>query len=380
MRILHLLYESKGDFFGTGGVGTRAYEIYKCLQERHDITFLCKKYQGASDGEIDGIRHIFAGTESRSLTKTLLSYAYHASQFVKRHGHEYDIVVEEFSPAIPTFYQFFIRKPVILQVQGYTGRLYFRKYNLFYAVVLSLLELLKPGFYDNFIFVNPEMTKKSSFKRAKHIAVIPNGISPELLAMPYDEKDYILYIGRIDVYGKGLDILLDAYKEFYKSFPAIGLLIAGDGRDRERFEAMLMKLPGDIRKNIEMLGWVSGDKKKDLLSKALFVVVPSRHECQSIVTLEAMASGKAVIVSGIPELNFAVKHQAGISFKPASAASLAQSMQDLVSRRQRQEMGRRGRDWIKNYTWDKIALKYEEFLHKIAGQAESGGTCRGEHG
>ncbi len=380
MKILHLLYESWGDPFGMGGVGTRAYEIYRRMRERHDITFLCKRYQGANDGEIEGIRHIFRGAESRSLAITLLSYAYHASQFLKRHGHEYDIIIEEFSPAIPTFYQFFVKKPVVLQVQGYTGRLYFRKYNPFYAVVLSMLELLKPGFYDNFIFVNPEMTKKTSFKRAKHIAVIPNGISCELLDMPYDEKDYILYIGRIDIYGKGLDILLDAYKEFNKSFPDIGLVIAGDGRDRERFEAMLMKLPGDIKKNIEMPGWVSGDKKKDLLSKALFVVLPSRHECHSIAALEAMASGKAVIVSGIPEFNFVAEHQAGISFRPASAASLAQSMQDLVSRRQRQEMGRRGRDWIKNYTWDKIALKYEEFLHKIAGQAESGGTCRGEHG
>ncbi len=29
MKILHLLYESKGDLFGIGGVGIRAYQIYK---------------------------------------------------------------------------------------------------------------------------------------------------------------------------------------------------------------------------------------------------------------------------------------------------------------------------------------------------------------
>ena len=50
MKILHLLYESKGDYFGIGGVGIRAYEIYRRLKDRHDITLLCKKYPGAVDG------------------------------------------------------------------------------------------------------------------------------------------------------------------------------------------------------------------------------------------------------------------------------------------------------------------------------------------
>lgn len=118
MKILHLLYESKGDFFGIGGVGVRAYQIYKRIQERHDITLLCKKYPGADDGNIDGLRHIFEGIESENLTKTLLSYAYHASRFVKRHAEEYDVIVEEFSPAIPTFFHAFVKKPVVLQVQG----------------------------------------------------------------------------------------------------------------------------------------------------------------------------------------------------------------------------------------------------------------------
>ena len=380
MKILHLLYESKGDPFGIGGVGIRAYEIYRRIQERHEVTLLCKKYPGARDGKVEGLRHIFVGTESRSLTKTLLSYAYRASQFVKRNGREYDIVIEEFSPGVPTFYQRSIRTPVVLQVQGYTGILYFRKYNPFYAVVLSLSELLRTWFYNNFIFVNPEMMKKFYLKKEKHSAVIPNGISSELLDIPDDERDYILYIGRIDVYGKGLDILLDAYSEFFRSFPGIRLVIAGEGRDRERFRSILMKLPEEVRKNIELPGWVSGEGKGSVFSKALFVIFPSRHEVQPIAVLEAMGSGKAVLVSDIPEFRFVKDIGAGTEFKTGDARSLVRAMKDLLTHRERKEMGQRGREWVKHYTWDKIALRYEEFLYKIVGQAESGGTCRGEHG
>jgi glycosyltransferase involved in cell wall biosynthesis len=364
MKILHLLYESKGDPFGIGGVGIRAYEIYRRIQERHEVTLLCKKYPGARDGKAEGLRHIFVGTESRSLTKTLLSYAYRASQFVKRNGLEYDIVIEEFSPGIPTFYQRSIRTPVVLQVQGYTGILYFRKYNPFYAAVLSLSEVLRTGFYNNFIFVNPEMMKKFYLKREKHSAVIPNGISSELLDIPDDERDYILYIGRIDVYGKGLDILLDAYGEFFRSFPGIRLVIAGDGRDRERFQSILMKLPEEIRKHIELTGWVSDEKKNSVFSKALFVIFPSRHEVQPIAVLEAMGSGKAVLVSDIPEFRFVKDIGAGTKFETGDAGSLGRAMKDLLTHRERKEMGQRGREWVKHYTWDKIALRYEEFLYK----------------
>ena len=87
MRILHILYESEGDSFGIGGVGIRAYEIYRRLKDRNEITLLCKKYPGAKDGVREGLRHVFAGTESSSLTKTLLSYAFEAARYVRRKGH-----------------------------------------------------------------------------------------------------------------------------------------------------------------------------------------------------------------------------------------------------------------------------------------------------
>lgn len=394
MKILHLLYESKGDYFGIGGVGIRAYEIYKYLKDRHDITLLCKRYPKAKDGEIEGLRHIFVGTESSSLTKTLLSYAYHSAQFVKRHGDEYDLIIEDFSPAIPTFLHAFTKRPVILQIQGYTGFLYFRKYNPLYALFLFFMEHLRPRFYKDFIFVNRQTAKKLFFKThladtapnfdrlsgspdaysssnqtplqtlRERIDIIPNGISQELLNVTPQEGDYILYLGRIDIYGKGLDTLIRAYKEFHKSFPHIRLVVAGDGRDMESFKAAMAKLPVNILKKIELLGWVSGQNKTEVIRNALFCIFPSRHEVQPIANLEAVACGKAVIVSDIPEFHHIVQVKVGMSFRTGDAISLAQAMKDMMMSNQRLEMGTRGRNYVKDFTWDRIAQKYEEFLNK----------------
>lgn len=367
MRILHLLYESKGDYFGIGGVGMRAYEIYRRLRDRHSITLLCKKYPGAEDREVDGLRHIFVGSESRSLLKSLLSYAWQAGRFVSRYGDEFDIVVEEFSPAIPTVLPWtFKARPVILQVQGFTGGLYFSKYNPAFALFLYLSERVRPHFYDSFIFASLETEKKFFPDKENPSVVIPNGISPDLLQTPAKRGTYLLYYGRIDMIGKGLDLLLKAYLEFSSLFPYIKLVVAGDGRDMPLFEKQIKTLPDRIQKQIDLLGWISDEKKPEVIGNAICAIFPSRHEVQGICVLEAMACGKPVIVSSIPEFSYVTENRAGISFMTGDHASLTEAMKEILHSNDRDVMGQNGRNWVRDFTWDRIALRYEDFLRDVA--------------
>jgi glycosyltransferase involved in cell wall biosynthesis len=366
LKILHLLYESQGDYFGIGGVGMRAYEIYSRIAVRHDITLLCKKYPGARDGQIRGLSHIFVGSGSENFTVSLLSYACLASRFVSRYCDDFDIIVEEFSPAIPTFLHTCTKKPLVLQIQGHTGGLYFRKYNLLYASILWTMEYLRPCFYNNFIFINKESISKFLLPRKKkRTEIIPNGISSELLEASSDEGDYILYLGRIDIYGKGLDVLIAAYEKFHRSFPEIRLVIAGNGRDKEAFDRLLSKIPRAVRTNVELAGWVAGNRKKELISHALFCVFPSRHEVQPIAILEALACAKAVIVSDIAEFSFVTEKGAGLAFKSGDKVDLARVLISLTLNRERHFMGQKGRLGVKDQSWDSLALRFEEFLSGV---------------
>ena len=55
--------------------------------------------------------------------------------------------------------------------------------------------------------------------------------------------------------------------------------------------------------NIEGLGWISEGLKFDLLAKATVLLVPSSHEGQPMVILEAMAAGCPIIASDkVPDL------------------------------------------------------------------------------
>ncbi len=362
MKILHLLYESKNDYFGIGGVGIRAYNIYRYLKDRHDITLLCRKYPGASDEEINGLRHIFVGAESKNFTKALLLYTYHAASFVRKYGKEFDIIIEEFSPAIPTFLNLYTKRPVVLQIQGFTGTEYFKKYNIVYSTILFLFEKIRPKFYRNIIVVSDTTIKRFDLQPRRTIQVISNGIAEEIFRVEPGESDYILFLGRIDIYQKGLDLLLEAYKTVYRHFPHVRLIIAGDGRDRDDFSHLINGLPEDIQKNIHLSGWVEKAHKTSLLKDSLMVVVPSRHETQGIVVLEAMAYGKPVVASNIREFRYVIESGAGIAFQAGDASSLARSMKSCIASTNRKSMGIKGRERVQDLTWRNIALKYEHFL------------------
>jgi len=407
VKILQLIYESYGSPYGFGGAGVRAYEIYKRLKERHDITLLCMKYPGAKDGDIEGLRHIFVGTESRSLTKSVLFYTIKTADFVRRYGNDFDVVVENFLPSTPFFSKFFTRTPVLLQVQGIMEKHSLRKFNPLYSLPMYVIEGFYPGLYDRFIFVS-DITKdkvmgrltnnkfeappsviparRESFfkndpgqagmtKRApaclfpskrKNIQchVIPNGINEELLRVTSGEGDYLLFFSRIDSYTKGLDVLVKAFEKISAGRPEMRLVLAG--YEFDRFERIVSGCPSSLVERIEYVGFVTGDEKVRLLSGAKIFVLPSRHESAPVSILEAAACGKPVIVSDIPELRFAEEEGFGLRFPSGSVEGLEEKIEMLLGDDEmRAAMGRRGREYAGEFLWDRLAMQFEDVLNHV---------------
>lgn len=370
VRILQLIYESFGNPFGFGGAGVRAYEIYKRLKDRHDITFLCMKYPKAKDCEIEGLRHVFVGTESSSLTKSVLAYTIKAANFVKKQGNDFDIIVENFLPSTPFFSRFLTKTPVILQVQGIMERHSIKKFNPFYSIPMYIVERFYPSLYKDFIFVS-DVTKDKVIsqikKRTRSCYVIPNGIDEKFLHVIPEEEDYILFLSRIDIYTKGIDLLIKAFERLYNDYKNLRLVFAG--YEFDSFKKVLSYCNPLVRNKIEYVGFLSGEKKLKLLSKAKIFILPSRHESLPISIIEAAACCKPVIVSDIEELRFVVDNDFGISFKTGSVESLVDAMRQLLDDAERRKnLGFYGREFAKNYLWDKIAIMFENVLNYIKNE------------
>ncbi len=152
------------------------------------------------------------------------------------------------------------------------------------------------------VFVSPSQFLKNKFVEygfsENNFSILPNPYSLNAVAAENDNDGYVLYYGRLSK-EKGLNILLSAAQKT----PGIRYAIAGTGPQEK--ELKKFALDNNIN-NVDFLGYHTGARLEDIVSKARLVVLPSVwYENYPMSILGAHARGKIVIASnigGIPEL------------------------------------------------------------------------------
>ncbi len=200
-------------------------------------------------------------------------------------------------------------------------------------------------------------------------SVIYNGVratdfdAPDQKPNPHP-KPYILAIGRL-VTQKGFDVLIKAFSK--AAFDSHDLLIAGEGPERARLEA-LARVEG-CGGRIRFVGRADRTQVVSLFKHCAFFVLPSRHEPMGIVNLEAMAAGKAVIAShigGVPEI--VIDGETGVLVAPDDVAALAITLRRLVDDPYLcTTLGAAGRRRVESFTWPAIADSYLDIYAKVMG-------------
>ena len=178
--------------------------------------------------------------------------------------------------------------------------------------------------------------------------------------------EHILYLGRIDVWEKGLDLLLAAYATQRAGHATARRGCRHPARGA-KFAALLAATGGDVR----WVGHVSGQRKQDLLARSAFVVMPSRHEAFGLAALEGMSYGKPVVHFDLPTLRWM---GGDVRVPPFDVAALAGEMRDLAGdEAARRELGRTAHAAAQRYGRDGTADRYR---HARRGAPQRTGCCR----
>ncbi len=110
-----------------------------------------------------------------------------------------------------------------------------------------------------------------------------------------DDAPLFAFVGRLDRYQKGVDVLLDVL-ESYEAPPAFNVVIAGEG-DREladQITAAAARFPHQIRVLDRAL---TSEEVRALFAAVDAALIPSRYEPFGLILLEAMAMGALPIAS-----------------------------------------------------------------------------------
>ena len=184
---------------------------------------------------------------------------------------------------------------------------------------------------------------------ASKIAIVPNGVD-EFFSPGGEEDDYILFTGTLEP-RKGIDLLFGVWWALPEPKPR--LLLAGD-------PGWKVRIPEDPR--IEVLGYVTRDRLRELYRGARAFVYPSRYEGFGIPPLEAMACGAPVIATrtgAIPEF----ADDAALLIDPGDRDGLFAALKKLLGDRDlRADLRARGPARARLFDWNRSAAIMTELV------------------
>jgi len=150
-----------------------------------------------------------------------------------------------------------------------------------------------------------------------HFQVLPG--ADELI----NDEGYLLYFGRLSA-EKGVDELLHALVRQ----PHIPVVIAGDGPERPRLEALARELN---LKQVLFAGMVHGEQLKRLVAGCTFSIFPSHaYETLGKSILESYAYARPVVATDLGSRRELVEHGVtGLLYPPGDCKQLAQAIGSL---------------------------------------------------
>lgn len=202
--------------------------------------------------------------------------------------------------------------------------------------------------------------------------------------LPVDELSWsesgpakILYLGRIDSHNKGLDILLDAFAQLTRESDAQLTLQGPDWGDRTSMQRRAQRL--GLNNRVQFLEPDFAKAAARITADHDIFCLPSRFEGFGLSALEAMISGRVLLVSDIAGISPHVLSAGNGVVTAPDAAQVKNGLLELLAMRPRwREMGLRGREYaLRELRWERIAavaLKSYERLLSPVPQATPQGT------
>lgn len=172
------------------------------------------------------------------------------------------------------------------------------------------------------------------------------------------KKNIILCSGRINE-EKNLDVLIKAIPHVVKDIDA-HFLFVGEGGDYKQWLINYADKLG-VKNNTTFTDFLDWSDYPNIYDLADLFALPSEAELQSLVTMEAVASGLPVVVvnkGALPEL---ASNDNGLIFDAQNSKQMAECIKAILSdKKTRNSMGKKSLELIKKHSLDSVATQFED--------------------
>lgn len=377
MKILHVAH-----FFypclSAGGVVNASYQIAKMQARDNSVKVIssdaCKERLKFEDGrydvDVDGIKvDYFKNISNRFKLATMLDTPLGAIFRIKNQIRDFDVVhVHEHRQTLSIIACYFARRygiPYVVQAHG-SVLPFFQKEGL--KNIFDKVFGFKILHGASKVFALTEVEKEQYLKMGveeDRIEIVPLGINIEEYSnlpeggifrekfnISKDDK-LIIFIGRVHEI-KGLDLLIDAFKELADSVSDVKLAIVGP--DDGYMDALNSRIAEcGLSDKVIVTGPLYKREKQEALVDCDLFVMPSKYESFTTSGLEAMACGKPLVLTKNNHIHDWVDGSVGLACDD-DKMSLKDAMAEvLFDEELSKKFGMNGRRLIQEkYNWDMI--------------------------
>ncbi len=356
-RIVISNYDDIHNPYYAGGGARILQRVANYLSTTYSVTVLTGNYPGAVSGEIDGVRYIRLGSSrwgpylGQLLFPTLIVW------YALRNTA--DLWLENLTPPFSTsFLPLISKKPVIGMVHMLPGKDMYRKYK----VPMHLWERWGLLHYRYFIVVNQQHMKQiKTVNPQADITYIPNGIDLNQYAQKLRKK-HLLFLGRIEVDQKGLDLLISAYAKSNSSLP---LVIAGTGDSSNLHKLSELIRHHHLTSRVRLVGRVEGAAKQRLIADSAAMIVSSRFETFPLTVLEALANKKLLLGFDIAGLQW-VPQEVMVKTPPFNTDEFARNIAAVSEHASKTKtIVDRGFRFVQSYSMDACLSAYRKKIETL---------------
>lgn len=349
-----------------GGAEIHISKIARYLARENNVFFLTSDYNGVKIKDEKNLKYIRMGSEF-TFNFTVYKNIKSILKYLK-----IDLIIEDINK-IPFFTPLFTNLPVLVVIPHIFGKTIFHQTNPLIGAYVYLSEQPIKYIYKNSFFeVISKSTSDDLIRRgidASKIKIAECGIDENYYDVKIKKADYplIVYVGRLKKY-KSVDHIIRAFPAVLKKSPDSRLIIVGAGDYAQKLKEIVSRL--NLNDNVEFSGFVTEERKLEILSSSWVSVYPSLIEGWGIVNIEANALKTPVICSDVPGLRDSVKQGfSGELYKYGNINQLSDRISDMISDGKLHKIYCDNAFlWSKNFNWEntgKLTKEWiDEFLQK----------------
>jgi glycosyltransferase involved in cell wall biosynthesis len=338
-----------------GGAELFTHEVMLRLVKRgYDMTLYCAEFLNSPKTEnIDGVEIIRDGGKYSVYNK--------AKNYYKKHGNNYDLVIDEVNTRPFLTPKFVKGKPILALYHSLTRRGWFHE--TFFPINYIgyyYLERKWLSYYKDVMTVTVSNSSKEGLESMglKKILIVPEGVSVTPLSrVPVKASTpLIVFVGRLKRH-KLPQHAIEAFTIIKKEVPSAKLWIIGEGYLRKELEKLGVK-------DVTFLGHVKDELKFDILRQAHLILVPATLEGWGLVVTESNAMGTPAVAYDVAGLRDSIiDGKTGILVKDNSPESLARSAISLLNDPDTlSELSFNALSFSRNFSWDITAQKFDKII------------------